>query len=37
MNIKLAALAVLLLATRQAMAEDVRVDCMTDERIILPR
>jgi hypothetical protein len=34
MNIKLALLAALLLATRQAMAEDVRVDCMTDQRIV---
>jgi hypothetical protein len=34
MNIKLAALAALLPATRQAMAEDVRVDCVTDQRII---
>ena len=35
MNIKqLAALAALLLAPGQAMAEDVRVDCVTDRRIV---
>jgi hypothetical protein len=34
MNIKLAALAALLLAPGQAMAEDIRVDCVTDQRII---
>jgi hypothetical protein len=34
MNIKLAALAAVLLATAQAMAEDVRIDCTTDQRII---
>jgi hypothetical protein len=34
MNIKLAALAALLLAPGQAMAEDVRVDCVTDQRIV---
>jgi hypothetical protein len=33
MNIKLAALAALLLWSGQAMAEDLRVDCVTDERI----
>jgi hypothetical protein len=34
MNIKLPALAALLLAAGQAMAEDVRVDCVTDQRIV---
>jgi hypothetical protein len=34
MNIKLAALAALLLAPVQAMAEEVRVDCVTDQRIV---
>ena len=35
MNIKqLAALAALLLTQGQAMAEDVRVDCVTDQRIV---
>src|SRR5271169_3527629 len=34
MNIKLAALAALLLAPGQAMAEDIRVDCVTDQRIV---
>jgi hypothetical protein len=35
MNIKqLAALAALLLAPNQAMAEEVRVDCVTDQRIV---
>jgi hypothetical protein len=34
MNIKLAALAALLLAPGQATAEDVRVDCVTDQRIV---
>jgi hypothetical protein len=34
MNIKLAALAAVLLAPGQAMAEDVRVDCVTDQRIV---
>jgi hypothetical protein len=29
-----AALAALLLAQRQAMAEDIRVDCVTDQRIV---
>jgi hypothetical protein len=33
MNIKLAALAALLLASGQAMAEDVRVDCVTDQSL----
>jgi hypothetical protein len=33
MNIKLAALAALLLPPGQAMAEDIRVDCVTDQRI----
>jgi hypothetical protein len=33
MNIKLAALAALLLAPGQAMAEDVRIDCVTDQQI----
>jgi hypothetical protein len=34
MHIKLAALAALLLAPGQAMAEDLRVDCVTDQRIV---
>jgi hypothetical protein len=34
MNIRLAALVALLLAPGQAMAEDVRVDCVTDQRIL---
>jgi hypothetical protein len=34
MNIKLAALAALLLAPGQAMAADIRVVCQTDQRII---
>jgi hypothetical protein len=34
MNIKLAALAALLFAPGQAMAEDVRVDCVTDHSIV---
>ena len=34
MNIKLAALAALPLAPGQAMAEDIRVDCVTDQRIV---
>ena len=33
-NIALAALAALLLAQGQAMAEDIRVDCVTDQRIV---
>jgi hypothetical protein len=33
-NFKLAALAALLLAPAQAMAEDFRVDCVTDQRIV---
>jgi hypothetical protein len=34
MNLKLTALAALLLAPGQAMAEDFRVDCVTDQRIV---
>jgi len=34
MNIKVGALAVLLLAPGRAMAEDFRVDCVTDQRIV---
>jgi hypothetical protein len=34
MTIKLAAIAALLLAPGQAMAEDIRVVCLTDQRII---
>jgi hypothetical protein len=34
MNIKLAALAAILLAPGQAMAEDIRIDCVTDQRIV---
>ena len=34
MNLKLAALAALLLAPGQAMAEDFRVDCVTGQRIV---
>ena len=34
MNIKLAALAALLLTPGQAMADDIRVDCVTDQRIV---
>ncbi len=34
MNIKFAVLAALLLAPGQAMAEDIRVDCVTDQRIV---
>ena len=34
MNIKVAALAALLLPPGQAMAEDLRVDCVTDQRIV---
>jgi hypothetical protein len=34
MTIKLAALAALLLPPGQAMAEDLRVDCVTDQRIV---
>jgi len=34
MDIKFAALAALLLAPGQAMAEDVRINCVTDQRIV---
>jgi hypothetical protein len=34
MNIKLAALAALLLPPGQAMAKDIRVECVTDQRIV---
>jgi hypothetical protein len=34
MNLKLTALAALLLAPEQAMAGDIRVDCVQDQRIV---
>jgi hypothetical protein len=34
MNVKLALLAAMLLVAEQAMAEDVRVDCLTEQRIV---
>jgi hypothetical protein len=34
MNLNLTALAALLMAPGQAMAEDLRVDCVTDQRIV---